>query len=901
MHRATVAVLARRTFIVALAGLAGFGPLLPRVGAAQERPGDAPPGPDRESAPGAPPPEPPVDGLRPVSAEEAAELFAWFDTLGLPDAWGRPFGAAASGACERSGDDPWTAVEEFAWLIEDRGASFRVLTITLEVRELTKSPGRDPYYGGADRVGFEPRDMDAEAEAQLEAALEDIRGNVTRLWGPHNPGVFVPASVRLLVLARALRARGAGARARELLAAARGLECMGADLPLRESLVPGLAHVLTGRIVMALADPANPRADVLARAEVALAGLGESEVTAELKELVVILRRMVEEDRTHRPPEGFPDACPPAAAAREWAWRLRDQGGHQMGQPGYCDIFVAEGESGEPANRLLALGTGAVPALIDAFEDDRVIRAASESWGSPTPYTVAGAARQVLYRIAGRGFESREAAMAWWTDVQERGLDAVLLEGIRLGDGDAFGQAEILAGRSPRAVVDALEIGLPKCVDVIDRRDLVILLGGIEGDAPLPLLLAEAAASPSLPARVAAAEALLKRGRSEGVAHLMEAWRTATNVYGTDDLMRFLVECGDPAALRALGASVPGIHVTWRIQVLLEIHDTAEHGGIGGGPGGEWKSEAERILAAALQDRDVATGYWSGFDRVSLDEPRVCDVAALVLAGMRGTPEALDLASSVTARDRACLRLGNAWRKEQGLELLPEPPRPAIPPAGRAVGEFLDVVKGAKDTGGRAPALAGLRLEGLGALAPVEAALALLPADHPARGDLEAVARDLAFTVREAAADPAGLPVPDSVQVLLDRMRGRLLSAEDMTGLVSRALKDLPEAARGIEILLDRPEDRTGVALRIALLPAASKPGSGMTPPPGGWPRESSPRGWSDWVSVIRAGEPLECSVDSSGDSLLAPGGWSGLGTALAEGMKAGPGEPLEVRGPGTR
>jgi hypothetical protein len=831
-----------------------------------------------------------------VSAEEAGSVFAWFDTLGLPDAWGKPFGSAACGACEKAGDDPWTAIEQCGWLIEEHGAAFRVLTLALEVEALTKSPGRNPERGGADRVGFEPRDIAAEAEAQLKAALEDIRGNVIRLSGPHTSGVAAPASVQLLALARAFWARGAGPRARELLAAARGLECDGADRPLRECLVPGLADVLTGRVVLALAEPAIPRADVLARAEVVLKGLGESERTMPLKGLVATLRRMIEEDRAHRPPEGFPDACPPAAAALEWAWRLRDQGGYQREQPGFCDIFEAEGESAEPAKHLLALGTAAVPALIDAFEDDGVIRAASESWGSPQPFTVAGAVRQILSRIAGRNFGSREAVKAWWTDVQERGLDAVLLEGIRLGNRDSLWQADILVRRSPRAVVDALGVGLPKCIDVCERRDLVILLGGIEGDAPLPLLLAEAAASPSLPAQVAAAKALLKRGRREGVAHLLKAWRTATSVYGTDDLMGFLVDCGDPAALQALGASIPSIGVAWRVQILLAIHDAAERGGTGGSHGREWRMEAERILAAALQDRDIKAGYWGSFGWASLRDPRVCDVAALVLAGMRGAPKGLDLASSVTARDRACLHLANAWRKEQGLDLLPEPPRPSIPPAGKAVGELLEVVINAKEPGGREPSLAGIRKEGLGALAPVEAALASLPADHPARPDLEAVARDLAFTVRDADLDPAGHAVPGSIRSLLDGMRGRVLRVEDLTGLVAWSLKDLPEGARGIDLLLDRPEDGTGVVLRLAIVAAGSKPGSGMTPPPGGWPSEPSPDGWSDWESVIRSGKSLDCSVGSTGDSLLAPEGWSGLGTALAEGLRAGPREPLEVR-----
>ncbi len=162
---------------------------------------------------------------------------------------------------------------------------------------------------------------------------------------------------------------------------------------------------------------------------------------------------MIAEDDTH--PASTVDeiaALPPAEQAQEWIFRLRDQNGAQMGQPGWVDIFMTHEDS--PAHHLLKLGDAAVPALIAALGDSRLTRSVGygrDFFFSHEVITIGDAALTILERIADRQFPrswlvraakaedgktdpARVAVQKWWDERQGKGVLAELAEATARGD-----------------------------------------------------------------------------------------------------------------------------------------------------------------------------------------------------------------------------------------------------------------------------------------------------------------------------------------------------------------------------------------------------------------------------------------------------------------------------------
>jgi hypothetical protein len=163
----------------------------------------------------------------------------------------------------------------------------------------------------------------------------------------------------------------------------------------------------------------------------------------------------------------------------------------------------------------------------------------------------------------------------------------------------------------------------------------------------------------------------------------------------------------------------------------------------------------------------------------------------------------------------------------------------------------------------------------------------------PARDGLAAVARTLAFTVREAETSTGEVKSPDSVRACLESLAGRTLQPEGVTTLLIVSLKTLPSVATGFEFLLERPENGTGVTLSLRYL-TSTAPGPEL---PSGLSGMPPLQGWRRHATLLLRGEILGKSSGSfKKDQLLKSEGWKDLADALEKALKAGPREPVEMQ-----
>lgn len=845
-------------------------------------------------------PPPKATSLRPTDGETGA-FFEWFDGLFPPADWAKPFVAYTDGSCSKGEGEPWKVIEYFGFLAEDAGPSFRVLTFELDVRTLTKSDGGEDHLEGADRVGYSPADLDAFVAGRLEAAREAMRVNCSSGWGVETPEYWVHDETRFLALARACWARDRRQAARDLLGAARWMAGATGNRTLRVDLGKTVAWVLQGRAIKTLPDPAVGRPALLARLERLATEFPEVDEGPwvrggpgpGLRSCVAVLRRMVAEEAAHRPPEGFPDRCSPEQHAREWVWRLRDQGGIQTSQPGFCDLFAVEGKAREPADALLAMGEQAVPALIEVLGDDRWTRGL-EGRGEPLrPYTFGDAARQILWSIAGRDFETRESAEAWWREVREKGMEQVLVEAVRRGDRESPHQARILMKRYPGSAMPALLAGLKASSDWWERGYLALLVGKIEGDGPVAALIEEAMTGPILVGRIEASRALRDRGRPEGLGAMVNALKTMdlhSGVWRFDDLVEDLAGSREMAALRALREGFPKLDLSGKFLVLGSVFTVAREDP---SPSKEWRAEAEALLADAVDDGEPT---WGGADRFGdreVDNLRVRDLAAARLGELRGDPAAAGMPDPPCRRFRWILAILNGWRRAQGLDPHLEPPPPSephpTPPPDPKVADLLRSVTAASDSRVRAAAVENLRNLGLDVLAPAEEALRGLAPDHPARPVLEDAVRELAFRIGVVRADDTGLPPPEPIRALLRGLRGTALRPEGVVELLMECLRALPPESEGVEIGLERCGEGCGVNLRIRILKPRRGPRRTDRPEPM----------WTRSETILVSGREIHSRHTGTtrySTPLPPDGEWESLAEALGRVLGTPPGEPVDVQ-----
>jgi len=800
------------------------------------------------------------------------EAIAWFDSLEFPDLAGKKCVRVATGHSVTYGDDPPTNRYRLAFLLDDRGGNFTVFELNLSTNTYEKTLAATPE---SRRVGYEVLDLKEVADSHL-ALLRKPKNPVDHF---RRFGGRLDERSEVFVLARGCAANGHDHAAHELIAEAAKLRSWDSeDSPGAEGFVETLsaeiAHNRMWEAVEAFGDPSIGRKELLLEFQYIVKHFPEGKHADRAKKTAKLLKQMVEEDESRAHEKRKPlDEMTTEERGAELIFRLRDQNGHQLFQPGGCDIFNDRRGEESPAHQLVKIGFDAVPQLIEVVDDRRFTRSVGchrNFYFSHYVLRVGDCAQRIIERIASRRFYTRtdtNAAMvkdgeesevkkrikAWWADVERKGEKQVLIEAVEAADGNAVWQARRLLKEYPDDALAPIVRAAGSAKESYVRGQLTEMLGEIPGDAPVPFLLEQLREGPELWNRLAAAKCLFERRRPEPIPAMIAEWRRITRAaagkmagegpitaYYVEDLIGLLAGCGDVAAIRALGDGLSHHTVSVRLTAvsafgsssMLNVMSSGSGGGINTGKADEvTKQEVadaiEEFLVAALADTEEREGTSGSWDGKSLTDPRICDIAGRVLAQRLPEKYTFDLAATLWDRDRQHIAAINIWRKEhkQPLIMAPEPKRiEPLPPetASPLIAGIIDAPS-AKD---RAAAIGEIERFGLPALPAVRKQLAKLDKMHPAHADLGALACRLATIVDEVVFANDSANPNEAVTRRLDAVKGKPLTSKAYVGILLAVTNDLPPGATGVKLRAVRRGNDTGVKLEVRLTRSAYEGGA---------------------------------------------------------------------------
>jgi hypothetical protein len=720
-----------------------------------------------------------------------ADDFAWFDGLGYPDVKDKPFVRVITSY----GSEPGYS---YGWLLrEEPGGLYEVFGVDLsqtlyqprpQQPLATKTQARVPEFD----LKYEKTDLVAYAEQWLAKRKKEKQeeGPERRGWSTRQLGwnVNLTAGGEAFVLARRVAEQGHQRLAEELYdlssdfkpGQARPEEGPG----YRRALLNAIAHAAMLDGVSWLADKRRSRAQIQARYEMFSKGMAQSDRGGRLAEMAAVLTRMVEQEKA-RSREGAKEGSKDLnkmtgqEKARELIFGLRDQdelNGWRL--PDQVGVFL----SGYPSQDLQALGFDAVPALIEALDDDGLTRAVPRSfkaqWRPDEPYRVGDLADRVLGAIAMRTFQGvhngtwaerardrKQIAQAWWTQVQEKGLREVLIETVAAGEQSAGSQAQYLMKQYPDVdVLELLKKGFKRARDVWGRNELVKVAGRIKTPEAAAWLNELIVSYPDTETRLAAASALLETDKRRAVDAMILEWKKEPADWRS--LARFLAEVEDEAAVRALAHGMELRKDDVQYEVLRALDPKAFR------TISDPKVNAvrEMLLLERVGDTHRMYGYGS-FN----SDPKMGELAAQALAG--GWPEKYKFNARGTQweRERDRTVIVNGWLTRQGKPEIPLPEKPA-----------------AKTAGLSAP-----------------------------------LASQAAQVVQRVELEEDSAPLTEPVMKLLKGMEGKRLTGKAFVEVIAAYAKSPSEATRGIWLLARRDEPETGFVIRVKLFTKVTRLGKG--------------------------------------------------------------------------
>ncbi len=397
----------------------------------------------------------------------------------------------------------------------------------------------------------------------------------------------------------------------------------------------------------------------------------------------------------------------------------------------------------------------------------------------------------------------------------------MLTEAVARGDTDSIAAATRLIQRHPEAGIQAAIAAVPNCPAPTIRDDMIALIAAQKDPAVLPFLQSELKDSSSN-ARRYAAELLFRRGDTSGipvacqdlifaVAHpppdsTRDDWPSPTR------LSSFLLSSGDPAAVACALKVFPSLSDADRGDIL--------QGGLAPIPkSGTVETAVDVQLDAFLVNCLDDNGFIDGCINHAVN-PRNGDMAADDLIQRwhlsRPVPFNADFRTRLTLRTQ----LKNRWRREHDQPPLKLPAAPAIPTADPVHLKQLAAQLTAAQTPQAVQAvLADYDTLGLPGFAPLSAALAALPAGHPALAPGRVELSRLASILRSVEFADGSAPLPPALDAPLRKMIGRPLDAAALCDW----LQDYCLApARRLYVDLDRASDGSGVSLHLWLGPASA-------------------------------------------------------------------------------
>lgn len=848
------------------------------------------------------------------------EAIAWFDSLDFPDLAGKKCVRVATGYSVTYGDNPPTNRYRLAFLLDDRGGNFTVFELNLSTNTYEKTPAATP---DSRRVGYEVLDLKEVAAAHL--AL--LRKPQDRDDHSQRFGGRLDERSEVFVLARGCAANGHDQAVHELIAEAAKLRSWDSDdspgaKGFVEALSAEIAHNRMWEAVEAFGDPSIGRKELLSDFQYVVKHFPESKHADRAKTTAKLLKQMVEEDESRAREKRKPlDEMTIEEQVAELIFRLRDQNGHQLFQPGGCDIFNDRRGEESPAHQLVKIGFDAVPQLIEVVDDRRFTRSVGfhrDFYFSHYVLRVGDSAQRIIERIASRRFymrtdtnaatikegeesEVKKRIKAWWADTEHKGEKQVLIEAVEAADRNAVWQARRLLKAYPDDALAPIARAAGSAKESYVRGRLTEMLGEIPGDAPVPFLLEQLKKGPELWNRLAAAKCLLERRRPEAIPAMIAEWRRVTQAaagklagegpitaYYVEDLIGFLAGCGDAAAIRALGDGLSHHTVSVRLTAVSVFGSSSMLNVVSSGSGGGINTEKadevtkqevsdaiEEFLVAALADTDEREGVSGSWDGKSLTDPRICDIAGHVLAQRLPEKYTFDLDATLWDRDRQRIAAINIRRKERNQPLIKvlEPKRiEPLPPETTSplIAGIIDAPS-AKD---RDRAIEEIERLGLPALPAVRKRLAKLDKMHPAHAELGALACRLATIVDEVVfADDSAKP-NEAVTRRLDAVKGKPLTSKAFVGILLAVTNDLPLGATGVKLRALRRGNDGGVKLEIRLTKSGYEGGAWISG--GSWGTSeritvgrrrihSSPGAWShDLAQSENAYETLARAIDEA-------------------------------------
>ncbi|WP_265595663.1 hypothetical protein [Verrucomicrobium sp. BvORR106] len=376
-------------------------------------------------------------------SSEARTSFEWFDTLGFPDlknaVWAEIRRANAEGAV--------TTPSRLTFVLQQRDETLTILDAYLcPVERPRRETATSPRY---DELNFVACPFDQFCRSYLSSLAS----------APQSPpkirfGTELTPKSEAFYLAHACWRRGDAVMAQSLYAAA-GLIRDNRAQPaksMREylerefvELAMWQAFLLAGGI-----DEYVPSRTALPSRQEVLAAFQRasqfpnSPHAPRAAKLATLLKEMIAEDATHDFVKDDVLATKSVEdQVQEYIFRLRNQNGYQIVQPGTCDIFIGKNwpslkPNDSPADRLVKIGRPAVPMLIEALADKRPTRSVNfsrTSWFSHRMLTVGDCAAIILSKIAGQNFRFhhpdhleelppgeydrvRHAVQSWWEKSQ---------------------------------------------------------------------------------------------------------------------------------------------------------------------------------------------------------------------------------------------------------------------------------------------------------------------------------------------------------------------------------------------------------------------------------------------------------------------------------------------------
>ncbi len=637
---------------------------------------------------------------------EAQEAFAWFKTLDFPDISDKKFVRVATGEWVRHGNDPPQNTFVHAFLLSEEPDSFTVLTIELFLRTFKRTPPSTPEH---ERVYYESTDLPERADFYLEFLRSPDADNFR---GQNRMGKL---QLRAMVFfySYACWKNGLESRALSLFEQAKTLGDQDPDTGARSNMVDALqrdiGHAMMWRAVLAAGDPSVSRPELLKLFENIVENYPKSEHIGRAQELAEILKEMIEEDQVPHPEKL--DELPIEKQASELIYRLRDQHGYQISQPGYPNFFNDSRGEDSPAHRLVAIGYPAVPQLIDHLLDERLTRTIEFYRNFVFRHKilrVGDAAKDILEKIAHRRFcelsigecylkagdemlRTKEKVEAWWQELQLKGELKLLADAVSTGDSNSAWQATTLVSKYPDDAMEPIIRGVKNAESAYIRADLTQVASDLPENISVPFLLKEMNNAPILDNRIIAASGLLKHGRPEAVPAMIEEWKRLSktgsdNRWDANDLIEFLAGCNKPEAIEVMAEGLSKQPIDLRLEVnntfgsipnylsprIFSRFDDSRK------VNQNVEAAIEKLLIEELNDTETLTivpGTYSTFKNT-----RMYDIAGRILSERWPDKYSYDPSAPLNIRDRQRIECANIWRIAHNKEILPLPsPRPVVP------------------------------------------------------------------------------------------------------------------------------------------------------------------------------------------------------------------------------